>query len=508
MFCVALSVQANDEQKRKIDSLEVLLASELPDSLRIYYNLKIASKQRYVGRYDDAVQSASKAYEMSEAYYAEAQSESAAKLYIKSARAMAQSLEKTPEFPKAFQYYTEALELAERFEEVKLNCSLYGSISLYFYNQGDYPSALDYGFQQLEFAESLNDRHYMAGACNKVGIVYKREMMHQEALKYLQRSVDLYTEIGDRYNMANSTNNMGDVYLNMGDYDRAYTAYQTQKNIALEIDSDEAKADANQCLGTLFGKMAAEGQQGYADSVLMYLQHSYDYYTTVNFIYEMSDCLNIMGTIYLQIEENEQAIEAFLKAYELAQSNGIQEKTKSAAEGLFEGYKRVGDFQQSLEWHERYTSIKDTIFNTGKERDFGRLEAKHDYEVKESNLLAEQEHEREIAQAEKEGQRKIILAVSFGLVAVVLLLFYLFNRFRFIQAQKKTIEHQKLIVDEKNKEITASIEYAKRIQNAILPPIEKVKELLPENFILYKAKDVVAGDFYGLKSRANVCFLL
>ncbi|MBI3503050.1 MAG: GAF domain-containing protein [Bacteroidetes bacterium] len=48
----------------------------------------------------------------------------------------------------------------------------------------------------------------------------------------------------------------------------------------------------------------------------------------------------------------------------------------------------------------------------------------------------------------------------------------------------------------KNKDITDSINYAKKIQNTILPSEEKIKELLPESFILYKPKDIVSGDFY------------
>ena len=61
------------------------------------------------------------------------------------------------------------------------------------------------------------------------------------------------------------------------------------------------------------------------------------------------------------------------------------------------------------------------------------------------------------------------------------------------------VEIQKEIVDEKNREITDSINYAKRIQEAILPNQEMFKTHLPESFILYKPKDIVAGDFYWLE---------
>jgi serine phosphatase RsbU (regulator of sigma subunit) len=65
----------------------------------------------------------------------------------------------------------------------------------------------------------------------------------------------------------------------------------------------------------------------------------------------------------------------------------------------------------------------------------------------------------------------------------------------------ETIRIQKNIVEEKNKEILDSIAYAKRIQSAILPPSKLVKEYLQESFILYKPKDVVAGDFYWMEHK-------
>jgi hypothetical protein len=61
-------------------------------------------------------------------------------------------------------------------------------------------------------------------------------------------------------------------------------------------------------------------------------------------------------------------------------------------------------------------------------------------------------------------------------------------------------------LSEKNQEILDSINYAKRIQTAILPPNKLVKEYLNESFILYKPKDVVAGDFYWMEAVGDVVY--
>lgn len=62
--------------------------------------------------------------------------------------------------------------------------------------------------------------------------------------------------------------------------------------------------------------------------------------------------------------------------------------------------------------------------------------------------------------------------------------------------QKAEIEMQAQKIEVLYKQVTDSIRYAKRIQEAILPPDAYVKKLLPDSFVLYKPKDIVSGDFY------------
>jgi len=65
-----------------------------------------------------------------------------------------------------------------------------------------------------------------------------------------------------------------------------------------------------------------------------------------------------------------------------------------------------------------------------------------------------------------------------------------------IQQKNKTLQKQNEIINQKNKDITDSITYAQKIQEAILPTDEHLKSLFPESFVLFKPKDIVSGDFY------------
>ena len=60
----------------------------------------------------------------------------------------------------------------------------------------------------------------------------------------------------------------------------------------------------------------------------------------------------------------------------------------------------------------------------------------------------------------------------------------------------KQLEMKSKIIEEKNKNISDSINYAQRIQQAIFPPIEKIEKSLKDYFIFFRPKDIVSGDFY------------
>lgn len=69
--------------------------------------------------------------------------------------------------------------------------------------------------------------------------------------------------------------------------------------------------------------------------------------------------------------------------------------------------------------------------------------------------------------------------------------------------QKEEIEVKTKELEILFKQVTDSIHYAKRIQEAILPPNNLVKKFLPESFVLYKPKDIVSGDFYWIDQKGD-----
>ncbi|MFC2137228.1 SpoIIE family protein phosphatase [Bacteroidota bacterium] len=99
-----------------------------------------------------------------------------------------------------------------------------------------------------------------------------------------------------------------------------------------------------------------------------------------------------------------------------------------------------------------------------------------------------------------------------GIIVLTLIVFVVKLRERKLQRDKqileqkvkertKTIEEQKDKILQQNEEITHSIQYAKRIQTAVLPSIEKMDNALPDYFVLFRPRDIVSGDFYWMAEK-------
>lgn len=93
-------------------------------------------------------------------------------------------------------------------------------------------------------------------------------------------------------------------------------------------------------------------------------------------------------------------------------------------------------------------------------------------------------------------QKLILLGGSLILLMLLVLFFYVLRSNYLRKKANALLAQQKDIIETKNHEITDSINYAKRIQQAKLPSMEAIYSALPDCFVLFKPKDIVSGDFY------------
>lgn len=150
---------------------------------------------------------------------------------------------------------------------------------------------------------------------------------------------------------------------------------------------------------------------------------------------------------------------------------------------------RLGNFKKAYENHVKFKQLTDSIFNADNSKQLGDMKTQFEVEKKEAELKvkseAEQEKLKAVSAEEKKRQTVIIFAVAGVLIVVIIFSLFLLKRFRITQRQKVIIEKQKVLVDqayenlhEKNKEVMDSINYASRIQRALLPSKNYIQKYL------------------------------
>lgn len=158
----------------------------------------------------------------------------------------------------------------------------------------------------------------------------------------------------------------------------------------------------------------------------------------------------------------------------------------------------MGNDKAAFDVLKTYITIKDSIFSLENARQLSELTEKYQSEKKQIQI------ENQKKQIKSEQTQKYFFAAS--MIVFIGLGFLLFRSLKqknkankIILEQKSLVEDQKDALEYKNREILDSITYAKRLQDAILPAVDYWHKTLPESFILYKPKDIVAGDFYWLE---------
>jgi serine phosphatase RsbU (regulator of sigma subunit) len=174
----------------------------------------------------------------------------------------------------------------------------------------------------------------------------------------------------------------------------------------------------------------------------------------------------------------------------------------------------LNDYKDAFADYKNYTLYKDSLNNEENTKKITQEQMQYDFDKKQAEEKAEQDKKDVLAAADKKRQQVITGFISGGLVIVLISLALLFSRFkitqkqkRIIERQKQEVEKQKALVEEKNKDVLDSITYAKRLQDAILPPISDIKRYLPDSFVLYKPKDIVAGDFYWMEHSDDIILI-
>jgi serine phosphatase RsbU (regulator of sigma subunit) len=308
---------------------------------------------------------------------------------------------------------------------------------------GDYEKALEFTLRSQKLASEINDTETEAEAASLLGLIYTRLGNFSLALDYYQSALKIREELNDENAVASSLNRIGMIMRLIKKYDDSLEYYFK----SLEI--RKRNKQKSSIPWTLLGIASTFEDLGKNEEALDYYLRGMvggDIRCTLQ-------CMMGSGRI-LRIKGDYKKAEGKLKeALRIAQDLKASSLVAEAYSSLAILYETTGEVENALENYKLFQKTRESVQSEEAKNRFRNIEI--------ANAIEKSEHEKEIYRL-----RHVELKQAYNLI------------------------------EEQNKDITASINSAKRIQKAILPNPAEIRGLAGRSFILNIPKDIVSGDFF------------
>ncbi len=211
------------------------------------------------------------------------------------------------------------------------------------------------------------------------------------------------------------------------------------------------------------------------DSALIFYNKNLEIFNQTNNKLGLAQTLNAISVLNLKGGDIIEALYNAEKSFSVSNQIGSPENIKNSANTLMKIYRLQNKPAKALEMYELYILIRDSLYKSKARESAKKQHFKYEWEKHEVQLKAEQDKKDAIWIKEKKKQQFIIWFVAAAIITVVMFFLFLYKRFRISREQKKIIEVQKKKVEiafallhEKNKQVVDSINYARRIQLALI----------------------------------------
>jgi len=400
---------------------------------------------------------------------------------------------------------SQATSSGQRNKFRKLEANLLNNLGIIYDYQGDYSQSLKCYFTALRIQEKIKDEAGQAYSMSNIGLIYTNQNNNDEALYYHTKSLKLRKKIKFTSGIAASYNNIGICYLNKKDFTKALEYFTESKKIDVQMkDSIGLMDDLNNIgLCLMEQKKYNEAIRNFKECLSLRL-HFKDQYGA-------SKAINNIATCYMKQKKFAQAEIEFKKGLEIGKKIGGNESIWYSYENLSEIAEMKGNYKDAFDYLTKALEIKSEWNSASSIRDEAETELSYQFEKKselEKMRQLKKDLKKEMNDKARATQNKVIFW-SLGIIVAIVAIFaiILFSRWKIATRQKRIIDEQRAVVEEKNEEIMDSINYAQRIQSAILPSFESIRTVFPNFGIIFQPKDVVAGDFYWMHQTGNTVFI-
>lgn len=386
----------------------------------------------------------------------------------------------------------------------------YINISTIHHDRGNKQKELEYLMKSMEIVEGMDDPNSVALMKYNLAVFYLEGGEKEKSFELCEEAFDTYLKHGDLFGQAS----IHTLWANAFQKELKYDSSLIELDKAIEIyQSIGAKSRVGLVLMNQAELLSLIGND--ADA-LKKVSEAHKIYTEIGDVRFVAKTMIVQAKMLAKKKRFNEAEEKTLAAITIGEELGVKSDLVLWTKNLEEIRTLNGDYRGANEALLQHIMVKDELAAQNKLDVIAEMEARFQTEKKQLEIdkLQTQGEIQKLALEHEHNQRFwITIGLVLSLLLVTLVGIALFQKRRDnlliskqkeeVESQNKLIEIQKNEVDEKNREITDSITYAKRIQEAILPSTEFWKSNLPDSFVLYRPKDIVAGDFYWIEKSGD-----
>lgn len=565
-FCIlSLLIPA---QSQKIDQLKDSLALSIDDSVKSYLLQKIGNEYYAQNEYPNAIEQYKNSIQLIKPYLKTRKASRYHKIYLSTLIRLGDIYNTSKKDSLALDSYMQAHDFAAATGNFKFISNALNALGFFYESKEKFSKAYTYYREAYNLDSLSNDQQNIAHSASNLGTIYTCLNQYNKSIHYFMESIRIYEEDKNEALLSRIYNNLGVTYLYIKDMDKALKFYQKAMDIdlknnnlyGLSIDYSnignvyQEKKDFVQAQAYYFKALELDKQRkdtfgmaaDYGNLALSYLQiknipqaleynaKALSYFNLLGLNNELAITHEIYAEIFLEQGNYSRALTNAYKAIEYATKINSIEELKNSYELLYKIYKAKNKYKEAFLYQEKFYQLKDSLLSMEKLELIKNMEFKYQTEKKDQFILNTQEE-----LVEKDSlldKRKVQLIILSVFVLLVLLSSFIaihaylnkrkINKTLKIQsaeilaknnelnqqnheilAQRDEIQQQKHQLETKNSFLTDSIEYAEKIQSAVLPPIKIVNELFPENVIFYEPRNIVSGDFFWVAQQNHLSYL-
>ncbi|MDP1799931.1 MAG: tetratricopeptide repeat protein [Bacteroidota bacterium] len=395
-------------------------------------------------------------------------------------------------------YFDSAIAIAKKGDE-KLYADILMKKGRGHYDSGDYKTAMDLYIQSQRLYEKNKWQNVEYGhLLHFIGSVFKQQDFYDKALDYYEQELKLSRDIKDKALEAEALYLCASMYGTKGDLDKELIYLKN----AIELFKEQNNL---RMLGLMYSNLSANhsDRKNYKEAIAS-CEHALEIFKETGEEESSAATLRNLGDLYSKTGNPKKALEYFKKAMDAAmkvETKQLLNKSEITQSMAF-AYSDLGDYKSAFNLLLEHRSLSDSLSNVSNVEYLHTLEKQYDTEKKEKEIaLQKVEIDKTNAVVKQQATQRnamIIGCILVLIIAGISIVAFINKRktSRLLAKQVGEINYQNTIIKEKNKDITDSIQYAKRLQEAVFPETDVLNTFFAESFVLFRPKDIVSGDFY------------